>query len=60
MAQDKHANMGGSYVINEAGEKVLVQRTDFMPGVSPHQTAPAPAKKPKAAVINKPTNEVKS
>lgn len=36
MAQDKHANMGGSYVINEAGEKVLVQRTD-------HESEPAAA-----------------
>lgn len=38
MAQDKHANMGGSYVINEAGEKVLVHRTDH----DPEPAAPAP------------------
>lgn len=46
MTKDKHAGMGGSYVINEAGKKVLVHRTDH-PSTSSGQaqpTATAPKK----------------
>lgn len=49
MTHDKHAGMGGSYMINEAGEKVLVHRTDHLP--EPPAQAP---KHPKAAPVAKP------
>jgi len=35
----EHAGMGGSYVVNEAGEKVLVQRTDEPAGQSTNPPA---------------------
>lgn len=47
MAGDTHAGMGGSYAINDAGEKVLLHRTDgAVPAAKP--SGPKPAK-PQAA-----------
>jgi len=40
MANDEHAGMGGRFEINEAGEKVLVHRTDYVtPVIAPAKQA---------------------
>lgn len=55
MAEDKHAGLGGSYMINDAGEKVLVHRTDY---VAPEPPAPAKKQNRAAPVAdNKPQGE---
>lgn len=53
---DEHEGMGGSYAINEAGEKVLVSRTDHAVMATP-ELAPAPISAPRK---NKPTPAVVS
>lgn len=34
MSKDIHTGLGGSYAINEAGEKVLLHRTGYVPDKS--------------------------
>ncbi len=61
--RDIHANMGGSYIINDAGDKVLVHRTGYVaeevkPEVPAARKAARPA--PKLEVVETPTKSTEA